>query len=144
MILRCAADKSWIVTRDEREQTGERALLNLGHTIGHAIEAAGDYRALLHGEAVALGLLAACRISTQLGLCDRALIERVAAVLTRAGAPTDLQPWLRDEVIARVKVDKKRAGDNLDFIAIARPGDCRRVSLTVDKIARKLLADLSV
>lgn len=143
-IARCAAYKGWVVTRDAREQTGERALLNLGHTVGHAIEAAGEYRALLHGEAVALGLIAACRISARLGLCDPALEGRVAAILARAGLGTDLAPWLQKDVLARIAADKKRAGRNINFIAVHAPGDCRIVSLEIEKIARKLLADLCV
>lgn len=160
VIARCAADKALIVTRDEREQTGERALLNLGHTVGHAIEAAGEYRTLLHGEAVALGLIAACRISAQLelepaGLASdeasddsgarvRDLQARVTAILARARLSTDLQPWMRSEVLERVRVDKKRTGRTIGFIAVLAPGDCRRVSLPVDKIVRKLLVDFTV
>ena len=151
VIARCAADKAYIVTRDEREQTGERALLNLGHTVGHAIEAAGEYRTLLHGEAVALGLIAACHLSVQLDLAppgsataDPELTARVSAILKRAGLSIDLRPWMRMEVLERIRVDKKRTGSSIGFIAVQAPGDCRLVTLPVDKIARKLVADFTV
>ena len=144
VIRQCASHKGWIVTRDEREQTGERALLNLGHTLGHAIEAEAGYGRVLHGEAVALGLLATCRVSASLGRCRPELETRVAAILARAGLDNDLRPWLRPEVMAWLAVDKKRAGRNLDFIAVSAPGTCQRVAIPMDNLARILLGEISV
>src|SRR5436853_3908272 len=63
LILRNIEIKSRIIAKDENDRTGERALLNFGHTVGHAIERAGDYREFLHGEALSLGIVAACAIS---------------------------------------------------------------------------------
>jgi len=107
--------------------TGGRALLNLGHTLGHAIEHASGL-AVLHGEAVALGLVAAARISARRGLADAALEGRVARVLARHRLPVDLDAWTRgghDEVLlAALARDKKRGGDTITYIAlhdIARP-----------------------
>ncbi len=122
VIHRAAAIKSWIVTRDEREQSGERALLNLGHTVGHAIEAATQYQRYLHGEAVALGLLAAARVSAHQTLCDADLEQRIARTLQRAGLDTKLTPWLSDEVLAYIGVDKKRSGTQLRFITMQDVG----------------------
>ncbi|RMH43040.1 MAG: 3-dehydroquinate synthase [Deltaproteobacteria bacterium] len=122
LIRRCATFKAWTVSRDEREVTGERAVLNLGHTIGHAIEVAAGYGTLLHGECVALGLVAACRVSAALGLCDPALERRVAALLSARGLDVDVDRWLRPDVLAHVAVDKKRRGDAIRFVAIERPG----------------------
>ena len=139
VIRRSAGIKAAIVSADEREERGERALLNLGHTVGHAIEAAAGYGTLLHGEAVALGLLAACRVSTALGLCEPALEARVAATLTRAGLATDIDTWLRPDVLARVGVDKKRTGSRIGFIAVARPGEARVVPLELARL-RQILA----
>ncbi|MBT8494266.1 MAG: 3-dehydroquinate synthase [Deltaproteobacteria bacterium] len=124
VIRRCAMFKSWIVGRDEREQTGERALLNLGHTIGHAIEAAEGYGQLVHGEAVALGLLASCRVSAAVAGADPSLEDRVRAVLERAGLAVDIDSYLRDDVLERVKVDKKRTTAGVAFITVTRPGQC--------------------
>ena len=72
--------KARIVTEDERETSGARSLLNYGHTIGHALEAVTGYGALLHGEAVALGLLGAARIGQAAGLLDAALVQRHEAI----------------------------------------------------------------
>ncbi len=140
VIRRAAGIKAAIVSADEREQAGERALLNLGHTVGHAIEEAVGYGALLHGEAVALGLLAACRVSAGLGLCDRALEARVAASLARAGLATDIDSWLRPDVLARVGVDKKRTGSRIGFIAVERPGHACVVPLELARLGEILAA----
>lgn len=134
IIKRCAAHKSWVVTRDEREQTGERALLNLGHTVGHAIEAAAGYGTILHGEAVALGLLATCRVSARLGMCGDDLYFAVEHTLKRAGLDVDLDPWLRDDVLSHLRVDKKRTGKHIGFIAVREPGLCERVELTIENL----------
>lgn len=138
VIERCAAIKSWIVTRDEREQTGERALLNLGHTVGHAIEVASGYGSLLHGEAVGLGLVAACRVSHRLGMCDPSLEQRVVETLTRAGLDADLAPWLRDEVLSHVKVDKKRTAGGVSFVTLRNVGDVTTTELGVTEVSRIL------
>jgi shikimate kinase/3-dehydroquinate synthase len=138
VIHRAAAMKSWIVSRDEREQSGERALLNLGHTVGHAIEAAAGYGAVLHGEAVALGLIAACRVSARLGLCPPELEPRVARTLAGAGLDTDLDPWLRPEVLQGIQVDKKRAGQVIGFITVSRPGVCALTELDLGELSRIL------
>jgi 3-dehydroquinate synthetase len=141
VIRRCAAIKSWVVGRDEREATGERALLNLGHTVGHAIEAATAYEQYLHGEAVALGLLAACRVSARLGLCEPALEARVAATLARAGLDADVAPWLaRDEVLERFGVDKKRSGADLAFVTLAGVGAPDLTRLAIDEL-QEILRD---
>jgi len=141
-ILRCAAIKSWIVTRDEREETGERALLNLGHTVGHAIEAARAYDGILHGEAVALGLIAACRVSARLGLCDQELEARVAETVRHAGLDADLDRWLHDigpRLLDFIGTDKKRAGQRLGFVTVRAVGDCGVTEIELGELARILL-----
>ncbi len=134
VIERAAALKAAIVSRDERERRGERALLNLGHTIGHAIEAAAGWT-LLHGECVGLGLIAMARVSHRLGLATADLEAQVTDGLAASGLPTDLDPWLRPEVVARVAVDKKRHGTHIGFVACARPGDCRVVDVAPANLA---------
>jgi shikimate kinase / 3-dehydroquinate synthase len=135
VIRRCAGIKSWVVGRDEREVTGERALLNLGHTVGHAIEAATRYEHYLHGEAVALGLVAACRVSARLGLCEPELEARVAATLQRAGLDADVDPWLaRPDVLGRLGVDKKRAGAELAFVTLGGVGVPGLTRVAIDEL----------
>jgi 3-dehydroquinate synthase len=133
----CAAVKASIVSIDERER-GLRATLNLGHTVGHAIESAAGYGQVLHGEAVALGLIAACRVSCKMGLCDAQLESRVRSVLEGAGLDTDLTPWLRDEVLERLRVDKKRTSSQVRFIAVAKPGDVRICEMELDELDAQL------
>ncbi len=134
LVRRCARMKAELVSRDETETSGVRALLNLGHTVGHAIEAASRYE-LLHGEAVALGLVAAARISARLGVAPPELEREVASVLGRLGLPTDLSPWRgRDEVRAAVHVDKKRDAAVVRFVALEGVGRPRLVSVPADDL----------
>jgi shikimate kinase / 3-dehydroquinate synthase len=144
VIGRCAAIKAAIVSRDERERKGERALLNLGHTVGHAIEAAAGYGALHHGEAVALGLVAAARVSTALGVAPAALEGRIAASVAAAGLAADLSPWLRPDVIARIQVDKKRTAGAVGFVTVAAPGDCAVAPVPLDQLEQILVGDRPV
>lgn len=88
-IARSCQDKADIVAADEREQ-GVRALLNLGHTFGHAIETGCGYGVVLHGEAIAIGMVMAADLSARLGWLDRASVERIEAILTAAGLPTNV------------------------------------------------------
>ncbi len=135
VIDRAIAYKAAVVGRDERERTGHRALLNLGHTIGHAIESESG---MLHGEAVGLGLIAAARVSSAV-LGTRADLEsEIIAALAASGLPADLDRWLGDEVLQRVQVDKKRIGANLRFIAIREVGACEPVEVAVTELRRIL------
>jgi 3-dehydroquinate synthase len=135
VIERSIAFKAAIVGRDEREQTGQRALLNLGHTVGHAIESATG---LLHGEAVGLGLIAACRVSAAVAGTRRDLEHAVVAALRASGLPGDLDPYLTDDVLARLAVDKKRRGTNLRFIVIREVGACEPTEIAITELRRIL------
>jgi shikimate kinase/3-dehydroquinate synthase len=107
-----------VVAEDERE-AGRRAVLNLGHTVGHAIEAASGYARHRHGEAVGLGLLAALRLS---GADD--LRAEVEDILARHGLPTGIHPEVAtDEILAAVERDKKRTAEGVGFVLCARPGE---------------------
>lgn len=123
----CAA-KARIVAEDERE-SGRRALLNLGHTFGHALESATGYgAALLHGEAVAIGMVMAFRLSTRLGICPGQDTERVDAHLRALGLRTRLSEvpgveWDAEDLIARMATDKKVADGKLTFILARGIGD---------------------
>jgi shikimate kinase/3-dehydroquinate synthase len=137
VIARSIAYKAAIVGRDEREQTGHRALLNLGHTVGHAIE---SQYGLHHGEAVALGLVVAARVSAALGLAPTTLETVIAEALLRTGLPADPSPYLSDATIERIKVDKKRVGDQVRFIAMRGVGACEPVAISVAELGRILRA----
>jgi 3-dehydroquinate synthase len=106
-IARSCRHKAGVVARDEQEQ-GERMLLNFGHTFGHAIETEQGYGGLLHGEAVAVGMVAAARLAAQLKRAPAADAERLAALLRRAGLPVEPPTGLAPEALLdRMKLDKK-------------------------------------
>jgi 3-dehydroquinate synthetase len=138
VIRRSIAYKAAIVARDEREVSGHRALLNLGHTVGHAIE---SETGLHHGEAVGLGLVAAARVSAALVGAAPDLETEVTAALRRTGLPADLDRYLTDGALARIQVDKKRIGDKVRFIAIREVGGCDPVEITVTELRRILRRD---
>ena len=135
VIDRAIAYKAAIVGRDERERTGHRALLNLGHTVGHAIETASG---MLHGEAVALGLVAACRVSSAVAGTRSDLESEVTAALAATGLPTDLDKWITDEVLDLVTVDKKRTGANLRYIVIREVGSCEPTDIPLTELRQIL------
>ena len=109
--------KAAIVGEDERETGGRRALLNLGHTFGHAFEAeAGFSDRLLHGEAVAIGMALAFRFSAERGLCTRDEADRVAAHLEAVGLPTRSAFGTPQSLVAHMAQDKKKSGGRVPFI----------------------------
>jgi 3-dehydroquinate synthase len=109
--------KSKIVAKDERDRTGERALLNFGHTVGHAIERAGGYRRFLHGEAVSLGIVAACAVSIKRAGLPTRQRDAVVDVLERFELPTCLpKNFPRTKILNALKFDKKFEGGKIRFI----------------------------
>ncbi len=127
-IARSCAHKAAITERDPFER-GERALLNFGHTFGHAIETEQGYGGLNHGEAVAVGMVLAARLSTTLGLADAADGERLRALLERYGLPTTLPPGLDPAaLVARMRLDKKAQGSGLRFVLWDGAGKARVVA----------------
>jgi len=109
--------KSKIVAKDERDQTGERAVLNFGHTVGHAIERAGGYRQFLHGEALSLGIIAACGISMKRAGLPPGQRDSIVDLLCRFRLPTRLPKNLpREKIFDAVKFDKKFDGGKVWFV----------------------------
>ncbi len=122
LILRNLRIKAEIVERDALERTGARALLNFGHTIGHAIEACCGFT-LRHGECVSLGIVAACRLSHGLGLLEQPAVERVEAILKHFGLPTQLtEPIDTDRIMLSMRNDKKTQGGALRFVLLESIG----------------------
>ncbi len=122
LIVRCVSHKLRVVAEDERD-LGVRASLNLGHTVGHGIEAAAGYDRYLHGEAISLGMLAALRISERhLGLAPE-WRERTKALLARQGLPTALDPSVETSaILAAMGRDKKADAAALNMVLIDAPG----------------------
>ncbi len=116
MIVGCLRTKLAIVAEDERDD-GPRQALNLGHTVAHGIEAATGYARYRHGEAVAIGLLCALRLSGQ----DE-LREQAAELLSARGLPLRFEGARPEEVLARVELDKKRRGGRVPFVLVEGPG----------------------
>jgi 3-dehydroquinate synthase len=115
-IVTCCRFKAGVVMRDEREN-GERALLNFGHTFGHALEAESGYGTLLHGEAVAIGMTLAARLSTRLGMAGAGDGERLQALLQRIDLPTTPPPDIEPSaLLARMRLDKKNRAGTLRLI----------------------------
>ncbi|GAA3933190.1 3-dehydroquinate synthase [Luteimonas lutimaris] len=127
-IARSCAHKAAIVERDPFEH-GERALLNFGHTFGHAIETAQDYGALNHGEAVAVGMVLAARLSAALGLATDTDTMILRALLQRLGLPTEPPAGLApDTLLAHMRLDKKAQASGLRFVLWDGPGHARVVA----------------
>jgi 3-dehydroquinate synthase len=117
IIRRSCEIKAAVVGRDERER-GERALLNLGHTFGHAIESATSYRQWLHGEAVGAGLVMAAAMSAACGFLPDAEAERVRQLVQRAGLPTRIDSVTAAAALEHMKIDKKVLGGRLRLVLL--------------------------
>ena len=123
-VQRSCEIKAWVVAQDERE-SGLRAILNFGHTFGHAIEAGMGYGKWLHGEAVGCGMVMAAQLSSELGLVDAALVQRLRTVIQRAGLPV-IGPRLNPDdnagrYLELMRVDKKAEGGEIRFVVIDGP-----------------------
>jgi 3-dehydroquinate synthase len=136
LIARAVRVKAEVVVEDETE-SGRRAILNFGHTVGHALEAASGY-GLLHGEAVALGMIAALELGVSLEVTPRALAERAVALLARLSLPVDLARRLGPDIWSRITVDKKRRGSTIRFVLCPKPGETVFRDLTPKEIAAGL------
>ena len=146
-VKRCCEIKAWVVGQDERE-AGLRAILNFGHTFGHAIEAGLGYGAWLHGEAVGCGMVMAAQLSQRLGLVDAAFVARLTVLIQKAGLPT-VAPALAqgeqanaDRYLELMHVDKKAEAGEIKFILINQPGQCV-VQTAPDALVREVIARCS-
>ena len=123
-IARSVAIKARVVAEDEKERKGKRTILNYGHTIGHAVEAATGYKRFLHGEAVAIGMMGAARLSQRLGLLPSAVVERQRALLQEFGLPTSLRGKQRNlklslaSVTKAMELDKKVRGRAIRWVLL--------------------------
>lgn len=140
-IQRSCEIKAWVVGQDERE-SGLRAILNFGHTFGHAIEAGMGYGTWLHGEAVGCGMVMAAKLSHALGLVDAPFVQRLTALVQKAGLPT-IAPRLAEvdnagRYLELMRVDKKAQGGEIRFVVIDGPS---RASLRAapDAIVRQVV-----
>jgi len=121
-ILRSCAHKAEVVMADETEQ-GQRALLNLGHTFGHAIESMTHYTTYLHGEGVALGTIMAARLSEQLGCASLGLEAKVTKIFKAANLPTEIPQFSAEQWLDAMGHDKKNVGSLIRYILLRDIGD---------------------
>jgi 3-dehydroquinate synthase len=140
VVARCARIKAEIVGQDERE-SGLRQVLNFGHTIGHAIEAAAGYRSVLHGEAVGWGMLAAVELALQRGLIRPVDADRIAALVAGLG-PLPRLPNRRESIAARLVSDKKARAGRLRWILPRRIGEVEITEDLPEPLVRDVLTRL--
>jgi 3-dehydroquinate synthase len=115
VVKTCCSIKARVVEEDERE-AGVRAILNLGHTIGHALEAVTRYRVYLHGEAIAVGMVAACRIAVKMGMFSNAEAARVERIILQSNLPHHIRQADPDDILERLKKDKKVRDSKVRFV----------------------------
>lgn len=124
-VQRSVEIKAWVVSQDEKE-AGLRAVLNFGHTFGHAIEAGMGYGVWLHGEGVGAGMVMAAHLSEKLGLVDAAFVQRLTQLIERAGLPTRGAILDEDDnagaYLEHMRVDKKAEAGEIRFVLIDGPG----------------------
>jgi 3-dehydroquinate synthase len=134
VIATSCAIKAKVVEKDEREND-YRAVLNFGHTIGHALEAATHYEKYLHGEAVGIGMAQAAVISVQQGFCDQRSLERIRKLIEKAGLPLEIPRDVSMQALVQgMEVDKKSAGGKIKFVMCTGIGKTRFHALSPGEI----------
>jgi 3-dehydroquinate synthase len=138
-VKRSCEIKAEVVGQDERE-AGLRAILNFGHTFGHAIESGMGYGQWLHGEAVGCGMVMAAQLSLRLGLIDKAYADRISALVKRCGLPVRGPALGADRYLELMRLDKKSEGGEIRFVVIEAPGRAG-IRPAPDTLVREVLAD---
>jgi 3-dehydroquinate synthase len=136
VLERCSEIKASVVAQDEREHD-VRIILNFGHTVGHALEAAGKYRLLRHGEAVLLGMMAESMIARRLGLIDADLQERIFSLIRQVPMRASVDALPLEEILRAMGRDKKNAGSLVRFVLPKRIGEMQIVDGVHGKIVKE-------
>jgi 3-dehydroquinate synthase len=142
IVMRCCRLKAGIVEIDETERTGQRAILNFGHTVGHAIEAATKFQGRSHGQAVAIGMAAAARISAESGRLDRSNIPIIENLITKFGLPVYCQGVNPDDLIAVIRFDKKTTRGRTGWVLLKGIGNGVTNQPVTDDVVRKVLREI--
>lgn len=143
LVGRSVAIKAWVVSQDEHERTGLRMVLNFGHTVGHALEAVLGYGRIRHGEAVAIGMVAAARLSVAVGLLAREVADQVEGLLEDFGLPVRLPPGVEPAALVdRIYYDKKVAGGRPRWVLLRRIGEVVIRPDVPDSLVLEVLSDL--
>ena len=138
IIKTSCAIKAKVVEKDERE-SHYRMILNFGHTLGHAIEAITGYSKFIHGEAVAIGMVYAAKLSHQLGKCSQEIPEQIMKLVKKCGLPVDLPDLDPQMIIESLYHDKKTMNNKIKFILVREIGEIEIVNDMPEKDIRKLL-----
>ena len=132
LIFECVSIKRDVVENDERD-TGERAILNFGHTLGHAIEKLGNYTAITHGEAVAAGAMLLTRITEQNGMTAVGISERLQKLLVKYGLPID-SSYPLSSIVSATQGDKKSTGKDITLVCLKDIGSCYLHKIPTDQL----------
>ena len=140
VVARCCEIKAAVVSQDETE-TGLRAILNFGHTIGHALEAISRYGKYLHGEAISIGQVAAAELSAAMTGLPQIDVERITDLFRRAGLPTsvELNRSQQKQLFAAMRLDKKVSGGEMKFVLAKRIGEVVCGQRVPDELIRETL-----
>jgi 3-dehydroquinate synthase len=134
-IIKTSCQLKALVVEEDETEGDYRAILNFGHTLGHAIETATEYKRFLHGEAVALGMVFALHLSQQRGLCSAAVKERVTRLIKKAGLPVEIPKTLsRDSLLLGIETDKKATSGKVKFVCLEDIGKTRFEYLSAQEI----------
>ncbi|MBI4721846.1 MAG: 3-dehydroquinate synthase [Candidatus Stahlbacteria bacterium] len=141
IVRKSAEIKAQIVEVDEKEE-GIRTILNYGHTLGHALESVGEYRRLTHGEALAIGIIYAARVSEEMGIMDSSSVKRIENLLRRIGLLTDMNLFDPAEVWRAMQLDKKVIWGKLRMVLSTGIGSCEIVDKLNENLLKKVLKSL--
>jgi 3-dehydroquinate synthase len=142
IVTRCGSLKAGIVEVDETERGGQRAILNFGHTVGHALEAVAKFKGQSHGEAVAIGMTAAARISEQVGMLDRSSVLSIENLLQKFGLPTHCQGVSPDDLMATIRFDKKTTLGQTGWVLLKGIGKGAINQPVAEDVVRKVLMEI--
>jgi len=142
IVMRCCSLKAGIVEVDETERSGQRAILNFGHTVGHALEAATKLQGLSHGEAVAIGIMAAARISEQVGMLDRSDVHSIENLLLKFGLPIYCQGVNPDDLVGAIRFDKKTTLGQTGWVLLKGMGKGVVNQPVAEDVVRKVLMEI--
>jgi 3-dehydroquinate synthase len=142
IVKRCCRLKAGIIEVDETEQTGQRAILNFGHTVGHALEAATKLQDLSHGEAVAVGMVAATRISEQVSMLDHGVITQIENLLLKFGLPIYCQGVNPEELTSITRFDKKTTSGQTGWVLLKGIGQGVVNQPVAEDVVKKVLREI--
>ena len=142
IVERCSFLKARIVEADETERSGQRAILNFGHTVGHAIEAVSNLGGQRHGEAVAIGMMAAAKISERMSMLNNKSVSEVDEVLSKFGLPTHCPETMPGELVKAIHFDKKVARGQMRWVLLEGIGHGVVNCIVDDNIVKEVLKEI--